>query len=234
MPIKIAVMNLQSGAGVTKGYWEYLLYFWRYFIPHSQKNIVLADEIIKKEKIDLVFANEVAGSSIRTGFVDQAKLINCRYKLSFPTFKFFNLVNASNLIASKNKLIGFKNTRLGGKGEPRFLGETSIYLNNKKISLFIAHLSLSQKSRKIQISEIADLVKKRKRAIIAGDFNIKDSSELELLIDQGFKTFFKNTFPSWQPKRPRDCILVKNIALKKICTLDKKVSDHRILIGKVI
>src|SRR5690554_687457 len=64
--LRIAVCNLQSGIGTTRGYWQYLTTGWKYWLPHDSNPILEAARFLREARIDLALVNEIEGGSRRS------------------------------------------------------------------------------------------------------------------------------------------------------------------------
>jgi endonuclease/exonuclease/phosphatase family metal-dependent hydrolase len=231
--LRIAILNLQSGVGVTKGYWQYALLFWKYFLPHSSDNLFGIGDFARDEKIRILGLTEVDAGSLRSRYKNQANLIGdsagFKNKIFFSTHRLSCLINHGNAIFSDGSMIKHEMMQLPGNGESRYLMKILIKSEIGTINVFLSHLSLRKWVRKIQIKKIAEIVFNTKgKTIIMGDFNTSDKNELMPLLDIGFKmTKDIKTYPSWNPKKAMDYIFVKGLQVRKAYTYKKKLfSDH--------
>jgi endonuclease/exonuclease/phosphatase family metal-dependent hydrolase len=229
--MKILLQNLQCGANLSRGYWYLALGMWKYFLPHSQEPIELLAKYIKDEKIEVGLFTEADAGSFRTKNIDEINSISKESRLShnffFPTTHFGKITNQGNAVASSYEIIETKMYRLIGKGEPRFLCHAVIKIKNKKINLFVTHLTLSFKERQEQLKEINKIVGEIKGTrILTGDFNIMSEDELTH-IDSLRRISFLKTYPSWNPKKNFDNIFISHDIKKYSVSLTTiKMSDH--------
>jgi endonuclease/exonuclease/phosphatase family metal-dependent hydrolase len=238
--LKIAILNLQSGIGVTKGYWQYPFLFWKYFLPHSSDNLLGIGDFARDENIGIFGLTEVDAGSLRSRYKNQADLISdeagFKHKIFFPTHRPSRLINHGNALLSDYPILKHEMIRLPGNREPRYLMKILMKTKLGKINIFLSHLSIRKWVRKIQIKKIVEIIgNTRGSAVIIGDFNTSDKKELRPLLDMGFKiTNGLNTYPSWNPTRAIDFILVKNLQVRKAYTYKKKLfSDHLALVVEV-
>ncbi|MFH1451652.1 MAG: endonuclease/exonuclease/phosphatase family protein [archaeon] len=238
MKLKIATINIQIGVGVTKGYWEYLTSFWKYLLPHSNKHIKNIIKFIKSEDIDILGLTEVEGISLRSNWKNQYGEISDSSNLSknkfFQTYKFGKFVNMGNAFLSKYNLTFPKKYSLPGKGEPRYLCETTINFKETNLKVFITHLGLNKMERQKQILKIKEIIKNTPDPkILLGDFN-SNSNHINFL-DVGLTSVDKhNTYPSWKAKKSLDRIFYsgKIKLIKTYTTSPIKFSDHLPLIAE--
>lgn len=236
--LRIAVCNLQTGIGTTKGYWQYLLTGHRYWFPHGSRQIELAADFLRDAEIDIALLCEVEGGSRRSRWIDQVDLLAQRSglveRLFFPTRIVGRSINQGNGIVSRWPLRYRFNRALPGYGEPRFLSEASLKANTAKLRLLVTHLSLEQTLREPQIHSIADaLAGSDEPTVLGGDFNISQEAELDL-IQEGHlaKALSQATFPSWRPRRALDHLFLSHhFEVHDVCTYDRWLfSDHLPLI----
>lgn len=231
--MKILLQNLQSGANLSQGHSHLIAGSWKYFLPHSQKPIENLARYMKEEKIEIGLFTEADAGSFRTKKIDEIKLISeisgLENKWFFQTTNFGRITNQGNAIVSKYPIIETKMYRLPGTGEPRFLCQSTIKMKNKKINLFVTHLTLSRKERAEQLKEINNIIKNIKGIrMLTGDFNIQSEDELKNIDENVVKRIsFLKTYPSWNPKMPLDNIFVSH-EIKKytLKTTTIKMSDH--------
>jgi endonuclease/exonuclease/phosphatase family metal-dependent hydrolase len=204
---RIAICNLQTGIGTTRGYWQYLTTGWKYFLPRGPEHVRRAAAFLRSEAIDVVAFCEIEGGSKRSRGIDQVAMISeltsLRRTTFFPTLAIGRRINQGNAICTGFPLQHVKNHALPGM-EPRFLSEAKIRIGVRDVRIFVTHLSLELKIRTPQIRHIANLVHQRHEAptILAGDFNIAHEAELTLLAHSNLaKTASVATFPSWKPTK---------------------------------
>ena len=139
-----------------------------------------------------------------------------------------------NGILTKEKPLSQKGYKLPGKEEIRSL----LIVELENFVLCCTHLSLTESDRKESINLIKKHTEKfnSKPVFLAGDLNTKpDSDEIKNLISSWIplSDFTKPTFPSDNPDRTIDYILLKPNDMFKTYVIDSKVvketiaSDHR-------
>lgn len=231
---RIAFLNIQSGLGVTRGYWEYLLSSWKYFLPHNSQWIVATASLVATENIDILCLVEVEGGSLRSKGIDQTKLLSSHTPLShhhfFPTASYGPFAKSGQAILSRYSFLSSSHYRLEGGREARHLSESTVRVKGKCIAFFIAHLSLGRRAREKQILQIARLLSQRKGPfVLCGDFNTSDKRALLPLQKAGLRLAIRQaSYPSWQPTKPLDAIFVSSgVQVKGKKVLRKHLtSDH--------
>lgn len=213
--LTLVTYNIESGANVSGGYHQYL----KSLLARSPDVLPRLAQFFIKRSVDIAMLTEVDAGSRRSKGVNQLDTI-CRIA-EFPHSKFFptmqngDRINQGNGILSKYPIISHESHRLPGSGEPRYLSRATCLIKtipNEEVDVYVTHLSLSTHHRLEQIKEIGKiLASSQKPSVLAGDFNIRHVNELYPLRDVGFYSFDEHdTFPSWNPKRKLDAILVNS------------------------
>jgi endonuclease/exonuclease/phosphatase family metal-dependent hydrolase len=232
--IKVVSFNIEFCASVTKGYWQYLEFLWKYLLPHNKNAIYEIIDVINDEKIDIATFTEMEGSSFRTRQLNYINTITEMTHLKkgffFPVNRLFHIYNRGNGIATTHEIIDNKNIKLKAKMEPRFLSMTKLRIKNDLITVLTTQLSLGRRSRRVELTEIAKIVNEIEGPIIfTGDLNTQKEKELDILKTTRLKRIMTtNTFPSWKPKRSIDYIFyTPDFEVIQSYVEDKvKVSDH--------
>ena len=242
--LRIAVCNLQCGIGTTRGYWQYLVTAWKYRLPHDSKlQIARAADFLRQERIDIAALCEVDSGCRRTRWVDQLDLLCEGTELSertfFPTRVVGRRVNQGNPACARYPLRYVRNHALPGRGEPRFLSEAEIDLGGLQVRLLVTHLALELPIRTPQIHHIAEIVSQRNvPTILAGDFNISEQAELDLLHESDVldEAITGATFPAWRPTRYLDHLFLSgHFQLRRARIFDEFLfSDHLPLVADVV
>ncbi len=241
MRINISTLNVQSGVGVTEGYWQYLTSSWKYLLPHSQNNIIKATDFVTTNNIDILVLTEIDAGSLRSRKVSQIDLLSGRTALKnsifFEAYRVGKLVNQGNAIMTRYAILESQKYRLHSRGEPRYLGMALLRFGNRDITIFAAHLSLNKKMRHKQFQEISDIVYDAKTPVIlCGDFNTEDESELSILMKTGLKkSSLCKTYPAWKPRACRDHIYTScQFRVQSAYAPTITVSDHLPLVAELV
>ena len=88
--IKVVSFNIEFCASVTRGYWQYLEFIWKYFLPHHREAIYEIVDVINDEKIDIATFTEMEGESYRTHHLS---LINTVSEMTYLKYNRFFSVN---------------------------------------------------------------------------------------------------------------------------------------------
>lgn len=205
--MKLLVFNIGYGKGWTSPL--------RYLFPTNVNEKI--SKFVKDVNPDVAALCEVDTSVNYFGDFFESSLTPCKYGNSFEGFPFVR--RFGNGIYSKKKCeLSKKYLSSGAK-------KLVLEYNDSKWNIILVHLSLASKTRTNQIRELSEWVDDR--TILVGDFNVKSDDELNPLIKQGlFDSVNQPTFPSWNPSKKFDRVLLPKKFFKSSEVLDVKLSDH--------
>jgi len=213
--MRVAVMNVQTGLGVTRGWWEYLacLRGRAARVERRARRVPRIGAALREARVDLAILQEVDGGSARTGGVDQATALAEHSALAsacfFPCLRIGERVHQGNAVLSDSRLRFVANHALPGAGEPRFLSEATFERDGAAVHVFAAHTSLKAAVRRAQLEEIRRIVALRPGPVLlGGDFNARGSAELDELSRALRRAPGGPTFPSWSPRWALDHLFV--------------------------
>ncbi len=234
--LRLLSYNIQSGL-TTNRYSHYVTGGWKHVVPVPSRMRNLERIAALIARYDIVGLQEVDAGSLRSGFVDQAHYLADRGRFQH----FYEQTNRqigrisrhSNVFLSRIRPDSIREYRLpgviGGRGAlmVRFgSGEDEGCLH-----LCIAHLALSRRARRLQLGYLAERVRDRQHLVLMGDLNCASDSqdmrwfrETANLVEpvQGLRTF-----PSWNPRRQLDHILVSpGLGVEDLEVLGYRYSDH--------
>lgn len=231
--LSVASYNIQTGIQSSR-YRHYVTRSWQHFLPARKKVNNLERIASFLRQFDIVGLQEVDSGGSRSNFIDQTEYL--AYHGGFPYWS--NQINRriGRLALHSNGLLShikpesihdYKLPGLPGRGALliRFgHGETAFYL-------CILHLALGRNARGKQLDFVKELIKGLPRVVVMGDLNCEiHSSELRALLKgsdlldplQGL-----NTYPSWNPVRKLDHILVTpDLRADNVRVLNFPLSDH--------
>lgn len=204
--MRIAVINLQSGIGITDGYQQYFTSGWRYLLPHSANYVRQAGALLAQESVDIALMTEVEEHSLRSGFRRQTELL--REASGLPYSEFFATRSMQPFAAEGNAILTTYEVQevrthfLTSGVIPRVMGETVLSIHGSRIHVFVAHLGIRYIYRAEQIRRIHRIITERNEPVIlGGDFNERDHEAFEILKTAGFTHLATlPTFPSWNPR----------------------------------
>ncbi|NJD05392.1 MAG: EEP domain-containing protein [Methylococcaceae bacterium] len=231
--LRLASFNIQTGLS-TSGYHEYLTGGWRHLFPSDRRipNLHRIAQLLGG--FDIVGLQEVDGGGLRSHQIVQTQYL--AQHASFPYWhnqinrRIGRLALHSNGLLSRLKPAAIEDyplPGLPGRGAilVRFGSGSSVF------HLCVLHLALSRRARMRQLGFVAELLARRERVMVMGDFNCEpDSRELQMLVrtaDLQDPVRELKTFPSWRPRRMLDHILVgKAWEVEHVRVLDCRYSDH--------
>lgn len=210
--LRVAVMNVQSGVGTTRGFWQYLDLS-RRRAARREARITRIGSALARANVSLAILLEVDGGSRRTGGLDQAARIADTSGLAgfsfFSCFRVADELNQGNAVHCSGGVEAVRNHRLPGLGEPRFLSEALVHWAGRTMHVFAAHVSLKAGVRREQLEEIRRITAARRRPVLlGGDFNTRKSEELDALSATLRRVPTGPTFPSWRPRFTLDHLFV--------------------------
>ena len=232
--LRLASFNIQTGLS-TASYHDMITGSWRHLWPSRKRlpNLHRIAQLLKP--YDIVGLQEVDGGGLRS-----QRIIQTQYLAEHGGFPHWhnqinrrigNLALHSNGLLSRLKpleVLDYRLPGLPGRGAviARFgrAGAESLFV-------CVMHLALSQRARLKQLAFIGNLLKTYPHVVAMGDFNCEPGSpELQLLTAtaglcdpaEGLRTW-----PSWQPRRMIDHILVSpGLQVVQAEVLHFACSDH--------
>lgn len=211
--MRLAFFNIQTGVGVTRGYWEYAVRAHRYLLPHDDRIVAAVARFVAEEGVDVLGCAEMEAASMRSSGVDYTARLAATSPLAhgafFPSHKVGPWVHQGNSIHARHTLEVTRAHDLPGPGEQRVMGEVALVADGERYAVFVTHLSLGAKGRALQIAHIAATLRDRRHAVLMGDFNIADLGELAPLLRDGWQRApLGPTHPSWRPTAAIDQVIV--------------------------
>lgn len=232
--LRLMSYNIQTGIE-TRYYHHYLTRGWRHLLPHGERrgNLDRIGELIRD--FDIVGLQELDAGSLRSGFVNQT-----RYLASGGNFPYWHfqtnrrigrLAQHSNGVLSRFRPLEVRDHKLPGMIPGR--GALMLRFGGpaESLNVVLLHLALGRRTRLRQLAYVAELVNRYRHTVIMGDLNcLSDSPEMRLLrrhTDLHEPVHELHTYPSWEPRRNIDHILVSpSITVRAAEVLDYPLSDH--------
>ena len=234
--LRLMSYNIQTGISTTR-YRHYLTKSWKHVLPSSRRveNLDRIGALVSD--YDIVGLQEVDGGSLRSGYINQVEYLAWRGE--FPHWhsqlnrNLGRLAQHSNGLLSRIAPTSITEHKLPGLIPGR--GALMVQFGHGEHSLvvLIIHLALSARAREQQMNYISALAQQHRHVVLMGDMNCRAHdinhrrhSPLEKsgLIEPVREL---NTYPSWQPQRSIDRVLVSpTIEVRRIEALDCTYSDH--------
>jgi len=223
--------NIQVGIQ-TRQYSDYFLRSWQHFWPSRsrQSNLDRIGELLRH--FDVVALQEADGGSFRSGFVNQVEYL--AKKADQPYWYQQLNRNLGPVAQHSNGIISrFPPHEINTHTLPGLPGRGAIVVklgDQEPLVVVMMHLALSRRAQNQQLSFIRNLIALYPNVILMGDMN---THSLRLLYDSPLKdsglksAHARATFPSWQPQRCLDQILVsRHLKITRMGVLDFPMSDH--------
>ncbi len=233
-PIRLLSYNIQAGIH-TRQYREYLTKSWKHLLPHRERQVNLGRIAAMLRDFDLVGLQEIDAGSLRSSFIDQIEYLADEAQFPF----WYRQVNRDlgrwaqhgNGVLSRLRPARVSELKLPGlPGRGAVIVELDLS-DGGILAICILHLALGWRARGRQLRHIAQVVQRYPYLVVMGDFNCgcRSRSLRQLMRDsdlRGLDCELK-TFPSWQPRRSLDHILVSNrLRILGAEVIDYPLSDH--------
>lgn len=232
--LRVASFNIQTGISTTS-YRDYVTGSWRHLWPSRKRlpNLTRIAQLLKR--FDIVGLQEVDGGGARSHHIIQTEFL--AEHAGFPHWyhqvnrRFGNIALHSNGLLTRfrpevvhdHKLPGLpgRGALIARYGKP---GRQSLHL-------CVLHLALSRRARLRQLAFIGELIRDLPHVVLMGDLNCEPGSpEIKLLTaitELSDPACEVKTFPSWQPHRMIDHILVTpSLNVHAIHAINFACSDH--------
>lgn len=232
--LRLLSYNIQNGLSTGK-YSHYLTRSWQHIVPvpARMENLDRIAELITD--YDIVALQEVDSGSLRSGFVNQLKYLAERggfeHVIEQSNRRIGMISQHSNAVLSRlpaSAVEEHKLPGLSGRGALR----VRFGHGDEALNIFVMHLALGKRGRLRQVSYVAGMVSGYSQIVAMGDLNChSESREMKTLLRLAKLSEplpGLHTFPSWDPKRQLDHILVSpTIKVHQVeVLLEQTSSDH--------
>jgi len=226
--------NIQAGTSTAR-YHHYVTHSWRQVLPHTQRVTNLDAIAGLVAPFDMVALQEVDSGSLRSGFINQSRYLATQAGMPFwchqSNRKVGTVAYAGNGFLSRFQPDAVEEHRLPGviPGRGTLLVRYGQGFNGLDIA--IVHLALGKRARLQQLRFLARELDSGRHLVVMGDFNTQADAApvnefLETLALRA-PTSGLPTYPSWQPQRAIDHILIsKSLRAGTAEVLDVSYSDH--------
>jgi endonuclease/exonuclease/phosphatase family metal-dependent hydrolase len=231
--LRLLSFNMQVGIQ-TGGYHHYLLRSWQHLLPFRARAHALSSIAELARPFDLVALQEADGGSWRSSRKNQvehiAHLAEFEHWYHQINRNLGRIAQHANGVLCRQKAFQVERHPL-----PGLPGRGMMILRygdrDDPLVVAVTHLALRKQTQFSQIRYLVDLLADAKRVVIMGDLN----QESEWLLRQSPLRHLNlhpiadelPTYPSWQPARGIDHILVSDsIPLHRIAVIDHPLSDH--------
>lgn len=231
--LRLLSYNIQAAIG-TSSFHHYVTRSWRHVLP-DWRGLQRLDRIAEVlAHYDLVSLQEVDGGSLRSGFVNQvaylADLARFEYWYQQLNRNLGKLGQYSNGVLSRFVPYEIEDHKLPGlKGRGAIVARYGDAENT--LVLVNLHLALSEKARFRQLDYVRELIQHHEHVIVMGDMNCRSDQIIDTPLRDTHLlqvTGDHHTYPSWNPTRNIDHILVSpSLKINHVKVLDYDYSDHR-------
>jgi endonuclease/exonuclease/phosphatase family metal-dependent hydrolase len=204
-------------------------------LPHPDKRANLDQLAGLVGELDVIGLQEADAGSLRSGFLNQTRYIaeaaGMPYWSHQPNRRVARMAASSNGLISRPEPSAVLDYPLPSRIPGRGALLARYGHGHDALVVVVAHLSLGAQSRARQLGFIAELLQDSPHAVLMGDLNCEpNSAELRALFARtSLQAPVMNTptFPSWQPRRAIDHILVsRGIVVERAWALPTAFSDH--------
>lgn len=243
--MKILTWNIQQGLAADSPL-KFYRYAAQYLIPSKKiLNLDRIAEALQAEDADIAALQEVDSICLRSG-TDQAEYIAKKagydHVATGINTGFRNIYRMGNATLSKHPFVRTENHALPEGIEQRGVLEAFISIYHSLICVLNTHLSLGKSAAALNLNHLfkimpAGLNTLQIPYIIAGDFNAAPE-ELSAMLPDNIRPACKQdtpTFPSWDPRKQLDHILVSGSLDALECDANHSYngSDHLPLIARI-
>ncbi len=238
--LRLLTFNIQAAVASTRPH-HYLTRGWKHVLPHpsSFENLDRIARLVADH--DIVGVQEADAGSLRSYFVNQVEYLARRAQ--FPYWRCQTNRRLGRLACHGNGLLArlrpsaVEDHRLPGpipgRGAllARFPLEDSKGREGAELAVMLVHLALGRRARARQLAFVAERIAALPLVVVMGDFNCRGRSRemRAFLARTGLEESAPGqpTFPSWQPQRGIDHVLVSPaLRVEQARVLVPPVSDH--------
>lgn len=231
--LRLLSFNIHAATS-TDRFHHYVTQSWRQILPHSQRaeNLDSIAELVSG--YDMVALQEADAGSLRSGFINQSRYIarhaGMPYWCHQENRKLGAMTFTSNGFLGRFQPSAIEHHRLPGAIPGR--GALMLRFGGLHgLVVAVVHLALGRRARRQQLDYLVSHLADERRLVVMGDFNTEASSReihkfcAQLSLDA--PTAGLASYPSWQPVRAIDHILVSSgLGTHDVCVVDVPMSDH--------
>jgi endonuclease/exonuclease/phosphatase family metal-dependent hydrolase len=232
--LNLLSFNIQAGTS-TDRYHRYVTDSWRHVLPNVQRVENLGSISGLVREFDLVALQEADSGSLRSGFINQTRYVATHSGLPFwchqSNRKVGRFAYAGNGFLGRYEPDLVEEHRLPGTIPGRGGLLVRFGSGDNSLTLVAIHLALGRRARTQQLKFLTAKLIGLPHLIVMGDINTTCSSpelsEFCERLDLNTPTQDMASYPSWQPQRAIDHILVsKHLKTDAARVLPLALSDH--------
>ena len=234
-PLRFLSFNIQVGIG-TASYRHYFTKGWKHVLPHQGGHLNLERIAEVVAGYDFVALQEIDGGSLRSSYVNQVQFIADRARFPYWYTQLNRdlgpLAQHGNGLLSRVPPMEMQDHKLPGAIPGRGAIVARLPYGDESVLVVLLHLSLGERSRRLQLEYVRNLIDGEDHVVLMGDMN---SHLPQLLFDSPLAETdlrpvgqVQPTYPAWRPLRALDHVLVSpRLAVSDYEVLDCRLSDHR-------
>jgi endonuclease/exonuclease/phosphatase family metal-dependent hydrolase len=234
-PLRLLSYNIQAGIG-TRNFRDYVLNGWKHVLPFPKRMQNLDHIAQLLSQFDLIGLQEADGGSLRSHFLNQIEYLAMRSNMPFWATRINRDLGhwGQHALGMLSRVEPYHIERyaLPARIPGRGVVLADFYWYGQRVRVQVSHLSLSDRARRAQLDRLIARCREFDGVnIVMADFNCTPNNRdlQRLCMEAGLKLPFAPplTYPSWEPKRAIDHILVsENIEIESVDALTYGVSDH--------
>jgi endonuclease/exonuclease/phosphatase family metal-dependent hydrolase len=234
-PLRFLSFNIQVGIGTAK-YRHYFTKGWKHVLPHPERHLNLGRIADVVAGYDFVALQEIDSGSLRSNYVNQVQFIaeQARFPYWYTQLNrdLGPLAQHGNGLLSRVPPMEMQDHKLPGAIPGRGAIVARLPYGDTSVLVVLLHLSLGERSRRLQLEYVKQLIDGEDHVVLMGDMN---SHLPQLLFDSPLAETdlrpvgqVQPTYPAWRPLRALDHVLVSSrLAVSDYEVLDCQLSDHR-------
>jgi endonuclease/exonuclease/phosphatase family metal-dependent hydrolase len=231
--LRLLSFNIHAGTS-TDRFHHYVTQSWRQLLPHSQRAENLDSISGLVADYDMVALQEADAGSLRSGFINQSRYIATHSGMPY-WFHQENRKLGAMTFTSNGFLARFTPETIEEHRLPGAIpGRGALMLRfgqDPGLAVVVVHLALGRRARGQQLQYLARHLIEEPHVVVMGDFNTgTDSREIQHFCERlglDAPTAGLLSYPSWQPQRAIDHILVsRGLNTDDACIIDVPMSDH--------
>lgn len=232
--LRLLSFNIQAGTS-TAHYHHYVTRSWRQVLPHAKRteNLDAIAELVSH--FDMVALQEVDSGSLRSGYINQSRYLANHSGMPFwchqSNRKVGTVAYAGNGFLSRFEPDEVVEHRLPGVIPGRGTLLVRFGEGYDGLDVAIVHLALGKRARALQLRFLGRELDSSRHLVVLGDFNTQVDTphvmELRDTLALKAPTGGLATYPSWQPQRAIDHVLIsEKLQAGEAEVLDVDFSDH--------
>ena len=233
-PLRFLSFNIQVGIGTAK-YRHYFTKGWKHVLPHQGRTLNLQRIAEVVAGYDFVALQEIDSGSLRSNYVNQVQFIadEARFPYWYTQLNrdLGPLAQHGNGLLSRIAPMEMQDHKLPGAIPGRGAIAVRLPYGEASVLVVLLHLSLGERSRRLQLEYVRNLIDGEEHVVLMGDMNSHLSQLLfnSPLAETNLRPVGKMqpTYPAWRPLRALDHVLVSPLlTIRDFEVLDCQLSDH--------